>query len=613
MAVSLRSCLGVDIGSHCIRLAQMEMGKAGPRVVSLIESQIELEAGLSEGDRYQAIAKQVQQVMKDNHIRTRNAVFCVPGQSVFVRRIKLPRANPVQFRRMLRFEAREQIPFPLDKTILEYQIFEEPGEAEVNVLLVAIKRDFILNFMKMVSKTGLRPVAISVSSLALFNFHNLNNSSQNLSLEGLKPHKPKKKAKPKKKGKGAEEEPEELEENQDELESAESMDFEEIEAYVNMGASLMDLSIPRPGGVPLVGFTRSVPLAGNQMDRVILNKLGLEDIAEARRIKEQETAVLSTEFEIEGDPDAVNMDASEVVTSVCDRLIAELRRSLDFFISQPDGVAVDRLVLSGGLASLKFLPSYIEEKMGVPVEIAQVKHQQLRMPDSIPNDFSGFAIAVGLGLQGLRLGPMTIDFLPEDIKSVRGLQERKLEVVAVIAMLVVIIALSVNIGNSYIARYSEERRALQAKRREVSETDLDIKEAQSRHEKVYEAYEKLATVAGDRMFWLDFANALVNHRPGDVLIDDMYMRIDGSVVVIGRSPRQASVNDFVDELKTLEDLVMTARIENIRQTRDSRFRSPVYDYQILIRTKMRMGRIRSLGTGPQMPGLATGQQQYGRR
>lgn len=597
MAVSIRSCLGVDIGSHCIRLAQMELGKAGPRVVSLIESPIEVDAGLAEAERYPLIAKQIQDLLKKNHIRTKNAVFCVPGQSVFVRRIKLPRANPEHFRRMLRFEARDQIPFPLDKTILEYQIFDEPGEPEVSVLLVAIKRDYIVNFMKMVNKAGLRPIGISVSSLALYNFHNLNNSTLDLSAEAAKPKNEKKKAKPKK----GEEAIEEIEESPEEAGALEVMDFEEIDAYVNMGASLMDLSIPRPGPLPVIGFTRSVPLAGNQMDRVIMNKLGLDDIAEARRIKENETAVLSTEFEIEGDPEAVNMDSSEAVTGVCDRLIAELRRSLDFFISQPDGVAVDRLVISGGLTRLKYLASYIEEKMGVPVEVAQVRHPQLRMPETVPDNFSGFCIAVGLALQGLRLGPLTIDFLPEDIKSVRGLQERKLEMVAIVAMLLVFIGMSFNIGSQYVSRYQEDTRRLQDKMTKVETDDKAIKKAQSRDDKVFEAYEKLSTVSGDRTFWPEFAKAVVGKRPGDVLIDDMYMRIDGTVIITGRAPLQASVNDFVDELKTLEDLIPTARIEKIQQVRDSRFRQPVYDYQILMRTKIRFGRVRSLGMRPSLP------------
>ena len=49
--------------------------------------------------------------------------------------------------------------------------------------------------------------------------------------------------------------------------------------------------------------------------------------------------------------------------------------------SQPDGVAVDSIVLSGGLARLKYLASYVEEKMGLPVQLAEPRHAQLRLPD----------------------------------------------------------------------------------------------------------------------------------------------------------------------------------------------------------------------------------------
>src|SRR5258706_6505027 len=128
-------------------------------------------------------------MVKKAGIRTRNAVFWVRVQSVFVRRRKLPKASQQRMGQMIRFEARQQIPFPLDQTILQYQVFEEPGEAEADVLLVAVKRDYINHFMRMINRTGLRPLAVSVSSLALYNFHELNTSARDLSLAGAKKKK----------------------------------------------------------------------------------------------------------------------------------------------------------------------------------------------------------------------------------------------------------------------------------------------------------------------------------------------------------------------------------------------------------------------------------------
>lgn len=580
---------------------------------------------MNEPQRNQQVAKQLQALLKDNKIRTKKAVFCVPGQTVFVRRFTLPKATPEHLHRMVRFEARQQIPFPLDKTIMEYQVFEREGSPDVSVLLVAIKREYILNFMRMVRRTGLTPVSISVSSLALHNFHELNNSQRDLAekaegglLSKLKANqqkgKPKKAEKKKdkekkkkgKKGKKVEEEPEVIEEEVDEEAPLEAMGFEEIQAYINLGASLMDLAIPKPGPERMIGFPRTVPLAGNEMDRVIRDRLELEDSNQARRIKEEQTVVLSTDYEIEGESEGVNQDASEAVTGVADRIVNELRRSLDYYISQPDGVAIDSLVVSGGLAQLRYLPGYFEEKLGVPVEMAEVKHSQIRLPDDAPESFSPYVIAAGLALQGLGLAQNHIDFLPEEIKNVRGLAERRLEVGAMAAMLLVIILMGLNVGSQRIAEYERAVDRYRGQLVDAARESKQIDQAQQRNQKTADAYQRLARAAGNRDFWLDFLQQFVDLRPGDVLIESITMRTDGNVIVRGKSPTSYSVTQFLNQLENAQTEagvapVLGARIMEIETQYDQRFRAEVQAFTIVIKTLQRDVRVRLIGGQPRVP------------
>jgi len=584
----------------------MEMGKAGPRVVLLMEEPHKLDASLSETQRFQALAKQIQEMLRRGRVRTKNAVFCVPGQSVFVRRIKLPKTTPERLSRIIRFEARQQIPFPLDKTIMEYQVFDEGDPNEVNVLLVAIKRDYILNFMKMVRRSGLRPMAISVSSLALYNFHELNGSKRLFGAEKEKQDKArelelKKNAKAAKGKKKNDAEPDGADPGAEEEVPLDDLGFDEIQAYVNLGATLMDLAIPKPGLSRMIGFTRSVPLAGNEMDRAIREKLNLEDPGAAQRIKETEAVILSTEFEVDGDPKSVNLDASEAVTLVADRLISELRRSLDFYISQPDGVAVDSIVLSGGLARLRHLGSYIEEKMGLPVQLAEPKHPQLRMPDAPPDPFCPFAICVGLGLQGLGLAQNTINFLPEDIKNVRGLQDRRFEVAGMGVMLLVMIAMSWTVGSTYILEYKKQIDADGQRIALIVEISDQITQAQDRNKKVADAYEKLSKATSNRNYWFAFLKSFLDKRPTEVLIDEIQMRLDGTVIVKGKSPAPHSVRQFLDELNKATKDIFASNINYMNPVRDPRFQSEVYDFALVIQTWVRRGRIRTIGDQPAPP------------
>jgi hypothetical protein len=294
------------------------------------------------------------------------------------------------------------------------------------------------------------------------------------------------------------------------------------------------------------------------------------------------------------------MEASAAVTGVADRMISELRRSLDFYISQPDGVAVDSIVLSGGLARMKYLASYIEEKLGVPVELAEAKNPQLRMPDAPPDPFCPFASSVGLAAQGLGYAQNTIDFLPEDIKNVRGLQERRYEVALMIAMLVVIVLMSAGVGNTRIQTWQREIENYQLAMQQALNDNKTIKAAEERHKKVVSAYEQLAKASGHRQFWLRFLEVFDQNRSAEILVDDLRLRLDGNVIVLGRSPSQNSVTQFLESMKANKDLVKGAEINNIRMVSDRRFPANVtiWDFTLTIKTLARQGRIRSIGEQP---------------
>lgn len=595
--------MGIDIGSDSIRIAVMERAKAGPRVLGLYEERVELEPGLTEAQIVQRRIKAIQDVIKREKIKTRNAVFSVPGQTVIIKRLRLPKTDADRLAKMVSYEAKQQIPFPLEKTILEYQVFDDGVSSEYDVLLGAVKREFVDSFMKMITRTRLKALAISVSSLALYNFHELNSGRRDLD-EGAQKRKEKEakkaaaaaaKAKKKKPKKGAAQaEPEVSEE-----EPLESMGFEEVQACINLGHKILDLAIPRTGDNPMLGFPRSVPLGGENIDRKIAEELGLNDEAEARRIKETQTAVLGMEFELEGDRQGVNMAASKAATAVVDRMVSEIRRSLDFYISQPDGVAVDSVVLSGGLAAMKYLPAYLEEKLGMPVNLTEPKNSQIRMPDRVPKDFYTYAIALGLAAQGTGYGQTTISFLPEDLKAARSLVERPSNLLGMGALMGLVVLMSPWVANQPIAQMRAAVANSQEMIQRAKVDQMEIQEQDGMHAKINEAFTKLSQAAGDRDFWFRFMQVVYDSRPGDVLIDDITMRLDGNVVIIGKASKPSSVTQFINELKTHGEFVYEATGDDIRPEFDRRFGGvEVTRYMILVKAPVRQGRSRTVGINP---------------
>lgn len=637
MAVVTRSCLGIDIGSRFIRIAHIERGRTGPRVLSLIEEPLELPPGLTEAQRNRQIGRQIQDMLKKARIRTSNAVFCVPGLYGLIKRFSLPRTRMDNIEQIVRYEARQQIPFPLDQTSMEFQVFEDEGTPQLNVLLAALKQDYISNFMRMVDQTGLKAVAVSVSSLALHNFHELNAGGRDLSPDAGKARVKAKKQPGKPAGGGAAEEqkPGPLDKVKglfkrggkgedtiprdralveaegaadEELEALDSMGFEEVKAYVHLGASYVDIAIPKPGSSRMIGFPRSVPVAGNEMDRAIRNKLGLEDFDAARRVKENETVVLSAMFDPGTEGEGVNMEASEAVTAVADRMIAELRRSLDFYISQPDGVAVDSLVISGGLARLRYLTDYIEEKIGLPVELAEPDEGRMRMPEPPPDPFLPYTVALGLAFQGVGYANTDINFLPEDRKNFQQFASQRWEVVGMLAVVAVMIALNTTVGRQSISLYEGEAQQLQQQIAQNSRMDKQITEAEQRHRKVATAYDALAKTVTNRSFWFDFLEAFNSKRPPDVLIDELHLRTDGNVVVRGKSPSQYTIRTFLQGLGELkadpQGIVKNEpELAEIRPIRDTRFpdNTETSDFTFTLKVPVLQGRVRSIGEQPAPP------------
>ena len=164
-----KRCLGVDLGGQSVKVAELAIDGGELRLVRLLSADIPVGPDAQPAERQQAQVAAVREMIKSNKIATKNAVFSIPGQTVFVKRQTLPRATSTQLQRIVQIEARQQIPYPLEKMTLEYQVFDTDNERHVEVLLAAMKRETNQEFMRTFRATGLRVSGISISSLALYN------------------------------------------------------------------------------------------------------------------------------------------------------------------------------------------------------------------------------------------------------------------------------------------------------------------------------------------------------------------------------------------------------------------------------------------------------------
>ncbi len=564
----LKRCLGVDLGHHTVKIVELALERNAVRTIRAASAPTGVTPEMDPEARRSAIVSAAKNLIKANRFSTKDAVYAVPGQKVFVRRFRLPKTSEERLQKIIQYEAKQQIPFPLDRTLLQYQYVELEEEGEVEVLLVAVRSDEVRDFMLMVDKVGPRPVIVSVSAFAVFSSNQFINMTaeetekvfEKISAKKKKPPKPKKKKKSKK---GEEEE---LEQTVD-LEAEEpAMDddfvFEEVKGYLNIGATYFDLAIPRTGkSSGLVGFNRTVPMGGNEMTRAIQRNLNVESFEDAERIKVSSTQLMAFNFDFEGESE-VNEDASLAVTEVADRMVTEIRRSLDFYITQPDGMAVDRIVASGGQALLGGFDTYLEEKLSVPVEVVK------ESPEATPfkwqqsaGPLTQYLVSIGLALQGMGLADIAIDFLPEDRKVTRDFPYRISGVM--IIFLIAMVILASQSGSKYIAEYQKEKSSFEGQMDQLRDRVTAVNDVQQDHRQLVLKYEDLAKAFGQRDYWLQFVGRLASLKPPEVLLEDVQMEHDGSVLITARSEVQVSAADFIDQLNDGFGQDDLARIENI--------------------------------------------------
>jgi Tfp pilus assembly PilM family ATPase/Tfp pilus assembly protein PilN len=477
---SPKRCLGVDLGTSSVKVVELARERDAVRVLKCAMRELGLGPNASPEERAEATSAAVRDIIREQKITTRQAVFAVPGQAVFVKRVRLPRTTEERLHRIINYEARQQIPFPLDKTLLEFQVFDEPGDPQVEVLLVAIKREFVEAYMRTITRCRVKPLLISVSSLALFNFHLFDAAADELlgltareekaaaktakAKGGLKLSLPfgrkKKTPAPVPEGEQAEAieaipggEGEGLEGEGEAPFDMGEMDFgvEDVRAFLNVGASTLDIVIARFGKRKVLGFTRSVPIAGNEITRLVQDRLKLESFDEAEQVKRSKVAVVPEDEEISSILPDGSPEASAAATMLVNRLVAEIRRTLDFFVSQPDGVTVDSVVVSGGTSRLPNLAHYIEEKIGLLVEIKDAPVTERLICDAPPSEgWSPYFAALGMALTGLGFGKAQIDFLPTNLKDVREFKGKWAEIAVLAACLVVAIGFGMQMGESDI-------------------------------------------------------------------------------------------------------------------------------------------------------------------
>jgi type IV pilus assembly protein PilM len=340
-----KSIVGLDVGSSSIKAIELKKSRSGIEVAHLglehlapdivVDSMI-----VDSGTVSTAIAK----LFTDAGIKTKNVATAVSGHSVIVKKISLPSISDAELAETIQKEAAQHIPFDLADVNLDYQILsEDEGQPQMDVLLVAVKKDKILNYTNVLSMAGKTPAIVDIDALALQNCYEYNyEPSPN-----------------------------------------------QVVALLNLGASVMNINIVK-GTTPL--FPRDVSVGGHQYTDSLQKELDLNfDDAEALKLGKK--------------VGTVSEDAkTPILQQVTEIIVLEIQKTFDFFRASAAGEHIEKILVAGGSSKVPGLLEALRQEFSMPVEILN-PFQKVSPPangvgaELIDANAGQLAVAVGLALR----------------------------------------------------------------------------------------------------------------------------------------------------------------------------------------------------------------------
>jgi type IV pilus assembly protein PilM len=338
-----RPVVGLDIGSSSIKAVELKNTKAGYELVSFglepLAQDTVVDGAIMDAP---LVAGAIGTIFDRQQIRSRSVATAVSGHSVIVKRVTLPLMSEEELYDRIQSEASQHIPFDISDVNLDHQILES-GDSQMDVLLVAVKKDKILNYTNVLAQAGKTPTVVDIDAFALQNCYELNYNP----------------------------------------------DPGQTVALLNIGASVMNIIIVR-GGVPL--FTRDVSVGGNQYTDALQKDLDLS-FEDAEKLKKGEPL-----------PGVNEEHRGTLLRSVSDILILEIQKTFDFFRATASGENIQRIYLAGGTARVSGVVDLLREEFGLPVEelypfrkiiINPGRHSEDQVRELAPR----LAVAVGLSLR----------------------------------------------------------------------------------------------------------------------------------------------------------------------------------------------------------------------
>jgi type IV pilus assembly protein PilM len=338
-----KSSVGLDIGSSLIKIIQIDHSKDQPILTNYGIIKLPSEA-IVEGEIMDRslVIEGIQECATKAGIKKTSLVTAVSGRAVIVKKVVMDKMNPDDAKEAIFWEAEQHVPFDIDDVCLDFQVLKEDvGANQMEILLVAAKKEMVGVHAGLVREAGFTPIIIDVDSFAIQNAYELSGQASPDVVTGL----------------------------------------------INIGSETTNINIVQ-NNIP--HFTRDLSIGSNAFIEAMQRDLSIG--------LEEAEAILSGEEQIEDQE-----KCRKVIAEASEELSMGIDRSISFLKTAGDAEQIDEVILSGGGARLPWLREILSEKHEIEFKIndavAQLKRaESLSEADAAELDRVGPLLTVSMGL-----------------------------------------------------------------------------------------------------------------------------------------------------------------------------------------------------------------------
>ncbi len=388
--LNTKSFLCLDFGAGSLKIAEFEPNESG----TLRLRQFGLKSlgfeGSQDAARERVILKAIQELFAEKPFGSKNINVCAPGFHVFSKFVKLPPVDTSKVTQIIQYEAQQNVPFPLEEVVWDYQILGTTPTGELEVLLAAIKADVVDGLFRTAEAAGLRVQLVDVSPAALCNAFRYNYG-----------------------------------------------DLDGCTMLLDVGAKTSNLLFFEKGKV----YSRGINIGANSITQDFAAESKLK-FAEAERLKiEQGFVSLGGAYEEPDNPQQAAI--SKIARQVMTRLHIQVNQTIQFYRGQQGGSAPQRLFLAGGASIMPYTAQFFAEKLNLAVEYFN-PFRNIQIDGSIDLEelakvAHSFGEVVGLGLRNVAQCPVEMNLMPKSSLKRQRFNEKKPYFIATVFSLVAVV------------------------------------------------------------------------------------------------------------------------------------------------------------------------------